>query len=100
MTTGTQAPSAEPQDALDGALGRPPAIPAPDLTRIDDLNSLYSLNDGPAQPAAGVRSRLIRFARGAVFRLLHRQEQFNAAVVDHLNRNAKIGLDAHFASKQ
>ena len=76
---------------------RPAPIPAPDRTQIESLNTLYEL-DERSRPTAGLRARLIARARRMVARLLFRQQQFNAAVVDHLNRNALVGLEAHQAS--
>jgi SAM-dependent methyltransferase len=75
---------------------RPSPIPAPDRYQIETLNELYLI----APPAA--RQGWSRFVLGPIWRVivrvLSRQQNFNAAVVDHLNRDAVVGLDAHVAS--
>lgn len=75
---------------------RPAPIPPPDRHQIERLNDLYDL----AAPADlhGWRSRVTDRLRIFLVRILHRQQQFNAAVVDHLNRNALVGIEAHHAS--
>ena len=78
---------------------RPSPIPAPDRYQIANLNALY-LWEEKTGPTRGWRANLRRRARHILWRLLYRQEQFNAAVVDHLNRNDAIGLEAHLATVQ
>jgi O-antigen chain-terminating methyltransferase len=76
---------------------RPSPIPAPDRHQIENLNTLCTLEDN-AEAQPGWRHWLVGPLRRWLFRTLHRQERFNSAVVDHLNRNAKVGLDAHHAT--
>ncbi|MBI4263033.1 MAG: methyltransferase domain-containing protein [Acidobacteria bacterium] len=77
---------------------RPAPIPPPDRHQIERLNTLYDLS----VPAAsdGWRGRLADRLRTFLARILFRQQQFNAALVDHINRNAAIGIEAHHASVQ
>jgi O-antigen chain-terminating methyltransferase len=80
-------------------LPRPSPIPPPDQHQIDRLNSLYEI-EGPPPTHGGWRQRLSFRLRGWLARILFRQQEFNAAVVDHLNRNAMVGLHGHHASIQ
>jgi SAM-dependent methyltransferase len=75
---------------------RPEPIPPPDRYQIEHLNNLYDL----AAPAerSGWRGRIADRLRIFLARILYRQQEFNAAVVDHLNRNALVGIEAHHAS--
>ena len=75
---------------------RPAPIPPPDRYQIERLNDLYDL----AAPAdrSGWRGRIADRLRIFLARILYRQQEFNAAVVDHLNRNALVGIEAHHAS--
>jgi SAM-dependent methyltransferase len=78
-------------------MSRPPAIPAPDDTNVADLNRLYTLEPpGGARP--GWKGRLVHPLRQMLYRLFRRQEHFNAALVDHVNRNTPLQVEAHFAS--
>ena len=78
-------------------LPQPPApIPPPDRTQIERLNTLYDLS--APDPAPGWRAATVDRLRSLLARILFRQQEFNAAVVDHLNRNAIIGIEAHHAS--
>ena len=77
---------------------RPSPIPAPDRHQIDRLNSLYDLN-APSAPN-GWRGRVVNRLRTVLARVLFRQQEFNAALVDHINRNAVVGLEAHQASER
>jgi 2-polyprenyl-3-methyl-5-hydroxy-6-metoxy-1,4-benzoquinol methylase len=79
--------------ALDRALPRSPELPAAppaaDSSRLGDLNQSWNLlPGGPPVIARSLKGRL----RGFVWRLvgppLQTQQQFNGALVDHLNRNA------------
>jgi SAM-dependent methyltransferase len=81
--------------ALDRAIGGPPDLPHPppayDVARMGDLNRLWELLPSGA-PATGrsLKGRL----RGFIWRLIgppiEAQQQFNAALVDHLNRNVAV----------
>ena len=75
---------------------RPAPTPPPDRHQIDRLNSLYDLS-APA-PGNGWRSRVVDRLRAVLARVLFRQQEFNAALVDHINRNAIVGIEAHHAS--
>ena len=82
----------------DSASPRPAPIPAPDRHQIERLNILYDLS------APGISNgwcgRLADRLRPFLARILFRQQEFNAAVVDHMNRNALVGIEAHHASAQ
>ncbi|OFW34920.1 MAG: hypothetical protein A3F70_12270 [Acidobacteria bacterium RIFCSPLOWO2_12_FULL_67_14] len=80
----------------DGLPPRPAPIPAPDRHQIERLNELYDLS--AAAPRDGWRGRIAGRVRGVLVRLLFRQQEFNAAVVDHINRNTLVGIEAHHAS--
>ena len=76
---------------------QPSAIPPPDRFQIERLNSLYQIIDR-APEGGGLRSRLASTARRLLARVLARQQEFNAAVVDHLNRDSAVSIEAHQAS--
>jgi len=75
--------------AIQSATPLPEAPPAYDASRADDLNQGWAILGG-VEPAID-RSWQGRL-RGAIWRLvgppLEAQQRFNAALVDHLNRNA------------
>ena len=75
----------------------PPAIPPPDRHQIERLNSLYRIVD-ETPPGGGLKARLASGVRRLLGRVLSRQQEFNAVVVDHLNRNMAVGVEAHHAS--
>jgi SAM-dependent methyltransferase len=75
----------------------PPAIPPPDRHQIERLNSLYRIID-EAPAGGGLKARLASGVRRLLGRVLSRQQEFNAVVVDHLNRNMAVGVEAHHAS--
>jgi SAM-dependent methyltransferase len=75
----------------------PSAIPPPDRHQIERLNSLYQIIDS-AQAEGGLKARLASGARRLLGRVLSRQQEFNAALVDHINRNTILGFEAHHAS--
>src|SRR5258705_4563374 len=75
----------------------PPAIPPPDRHQSDRLNSLYRIVD-EAPAGGGLKARLASGVRRLLGRVLSRQQEFNAVVVDHLNRNMAVGVEAHHAS--
>src|SRR5512138_1284802 len=76
---------------------RPAAIPPPDRSQLERLNSLYRIID-QAPAGASLKARLASGARRLFGRVLARQQEFNAVVVDHINRNMAVGLEAHLAS--
>jgi len=75
----------------------PPAIPPPDRHQIERLNSLYRIID-ETPAGGGLKARLASSLRRLLGRVLSRQQEFNAVVVDHLNRNMAVGAEAHHAS--
>jgi O-antigen chain-terminating methyltransferase len=75
---------------------RPAPIPAPDRHQIEHLNAIHGLEGEPRNP--GVRGRLFHRIQILIARMLSRQREFNAAVVDHINRNDLIASRAHEAS--
>jgi O-antigen chain-terminating methyltransferase len=75
---------------------RPAPIPAPDRHQIERLNVLYDLSADTV--GRGGRGWLVDRLRRALARVLYRQQEFNAALVDHINRNAVVGIEAHNAS--
>jgi 2-polyprenyl-3-methyl-5-hydroxy-6-metoxy-1,4-benzoquinol methylase len=77
----------------------PPAIPPPDRYQIERLNRLYRIID-EASSGGGLKSRLASGIRRLLGRVLSRQQEFNAVVVDHINRNMAVGVEAHHASLQ
>jgi SAM-dependent methyltransferase/prefoldin subunit 5 len=76
---------------------QPSAIPPPDRSQLERLNSLYRIID-QAPAAGGLRARLASGARRLLGRVLARQQEFNAVVVEHINRNIALGFEAHQAS--
>ena len=72
---------------------RPAPIPPPDRQQIERLNVTFNLT--AFSPASNWRRRLVRHVDYLLSRLLFRQREFNAAVVDHLNRR---GVESHEAS--
>jgi SAM-dependent methyltransferase len=81
----------------DKAGPQPSAIPPPDRSQIERLNTLYRIIDR-APAGGGLKARLASGARRLLGRVLSRQQEFNAAIVDHINRNTAVGLEAHVAS--
>src|SRR5207237_2233264 len=77
----------------------PPVIPPPDRHQIERLNSLYRIID-ETPAGGGLKARLASGVRRLLGRVLSRQQEFNATVVDHLNRNMAVGVEAHHASLQ
>jgi len=76
---------------------QPSAIPPPDRFQIERLNSLYQIIDR-ASEGGGLKARLASTARRLLARVLAKQQEFNAAVVDHLNRDSAVAIEAHQAS--
>lgn len=78
--------------ALDRALPRFGPAPAPSATfddsQVTALNQRWEILAGQAlPPARGVRSRLAHFVWGLIRPVFERQQAFNGALVDHVNRN-------------
>jgi SAM-dependent methyltransferase len=76
----------------------PAPLPPPDRHQIDRLNRLYNLS--VSERREGWTGRLIDKAQNMMSRLLSRQRAFNAVLVDHINRNDLVGIEAHHASAQ
>ncbi|HEX5216143.1 MAG TPA: class I SAM-dependent methyltransferase [Vicinamibacterales bacterium] len=80
--------------ALDAALQRMPDLPQPppayDTTRLPDLNAGWEIGaDAPAVDRS-LKGRLRGLVWAIVGPRLQQQGRFNAALVDHLNRNAAV----------
>ncbi len=97
--------------ALDQALvtmsaaGLPPAPPAYDEQQITPLNRLWNILPAePPGPKSGWRGRLAAAIWNVVAPLFQRQQDFNSALVDHVNRNVALhrdmprGIDATLAA--
>jgi SAM-dependent methyltransferase len=76
---------------------QPSALPPPDRSQLERLNTLYRIVERESA-GSGLKARLASSARRLLGRVLSRQQEFNAAVVDHINRNMALGLEAHHAS--
>src|SRR4029453_16794713 len=76
---------------------QPSAIPPPDRSQLERLNTLYRIID-QAPAGAGLKARLASSARRLLGRVLSRQEEFNAVLFDQINRNMALGLGAHPSS--
>ncbi len=75
---------------------RPAPIPPPDRHQIEHLNAIHGLEGEPRDPSVG--GRLFHRLQILIARVLSRQREFNAAVVDHINRNDRVASEAHEAS--
>ena len=78
--------------AVDRALQEVPALPAPpppyDPARVADLNTAWDILPGGAPPIDGsLKGRLRQFVWRLIGPSLEMQKRFNAALVDHVNRN-------------
>ena len=73
-------------------------IPPPDRHNIEQLNALYDLS--VPGPRNGWKNRLSDRARALLARILFRQQEFNAAVVDHVNRTALVAAETHAATTE
>jgi 2-polyprenyl-3-methyl-5-hydroxy-6-metoxy-1,4-benzoquinol methylase len=79
--------------ALDRAVPRAPdpphPPPGPDEHQAAALNERWRLvpEEGPPRPGGWLRGRLARFVWGVIGPYIERQQAFNAALVDHVNRN-------------
>jgi len=85
--------------AVDRALQSAPALPdppaPPDEVRLADLNASWNIlpEGAPSLEGSSFKDRLRRFVWRLVGPSLEMQKQFNAALVDHLNRNASVHRD-------
>jgi hypothetical protein len=64
--------------------------PVPDEHQITALNELWKIS---GVPTAGVAGRIAAAIRRAVLPLFAQQQRFNAAIVDHLNRNVPVARE-------
>lgn len=69
--------------------------PGPDEHQITPLNTLWKIELAP--PPSGMRGRIASAVRRMVAPLFEQQQAFNAAVVDHLNRNVPVGRETRAA---
>jgi SAM-dependent methyltransferase len=76
---------------------QPSAIPPPDRHQIERLNSLYQIIDRTPE-GGSVKARVASRVRRLLGRVLAKQQEFNAVVVDHLNRDSAVAIEAHQAS--
>jgi O-antigen chain-terminating methyltransferase len=76
---------------LDAAVQALPALPhpppPPDEHQITPLNEGWRIGDALPAPPGGWRGRLAGFVLALIRPALDRQQAFNAALVDHVNRN-------------
>jgi 2-polyprenyl-3-methyl-5-hydroxy-6-metoxy-1,4-benzoquinol methylase len=79
---------------------RPAPIPGPDRHQIERLNTLWNIVDAGTPPTSGIGARLAARARRALARVLSRQQEFNATLVDHINRNTAVAEQAHRTSTE
>jgi O-antigen chain-terminating methyltransferase len=75
---------------------RPAPIPPPDRHQIEHLNAIHGIEGEPRDP--GFSGRLFHRVQILIAKVLSRQREFNAAVVDHINRNDLVATEAHVAS--
>lgn len=79
---------------LDAAIQALPAFPdpppPPDETQVTPLNERWAVTRALPQLAGGWKGRLGRFVLGLLRPALDQQEAFNAALVDHVNRNLAV----------
>ena len=84
--------------ALDAALPAVPAMPrapaAPDETQVTPLNERFAIVGGTQLPG-GLKGLLLRPVWGFLAPMFARQEAFNAALVDHVNRNVAAARSVH-----
>lgn len=93
---------------LDRAIQRlpqdfPHPPPGPDEHQLTSLNVLWKIDAGAARnpegrgASAGFGGRIAAAIRRAVTPLFEQQQRFNAAVVDHLNRNVPVARETRAA---
>lgn len=87
--------------AVDGAIQSVPTLPEPppryDAARVADLNAAWDILPQGAPPIDGsLKGRLRQFVWRLIGPSLETQKRFNAALVDHVNRN----VAAHRASSE
>lgn len=79
---------------LDAAIQVLPELPEPpphpDETQVTPLNERWAVTKALPAPPGGWKGRIARFVLGLLRPALDQQEAFNAALVDHVNRNLAI----------
>jgi SAM-dependent methyltransferase len=84
--------------ALDQAITRPRTLPGsgapPDTSQLERLNRLWSVLPADPVPFTGWRRRLGAFVWRMLGPSLQRQQEFNAALVEHANRTAASAAEA------
>lgn len=78
--------------AVDQALTTPgalPGAPRPDTSQLDRVNAAWQVVPAEPVPFTGWRARLGTFVWRVVGPMLQHQQEFNSALVDHLNRSAE-----------
>ena len=63
-------------------------LPGPDAHQVGPLNVLWKIAAPPPEP--GLRGRVAAAVRRMVAPLFEQQQAFNAAIVDHVNRNLPV----------
>jgi O-antigen chain-terminating methyltransferase len=84
--------------ALPGAVTLPAAPAAPDETRLPEINPAVDIRPAVADGGGFLSRRLRAAVRAIVGPSLEQQQRFNAAVVEHLNRNIAAERDARTAA--
>src|SRR5690349_8044433 len=84
--------------AIQSSPDLPPAPPAYDETLLPKINESWTIlvKDQPPRPS-GWGTRIFGMVWPAIAPVFERQMAFNAAVVEHLNRNAAVHRDTHAA---
>ncbi len=79
--------------ALDAAIPAQPSLPhpppGPDDTQVTPLNERFDLLAGVEVPG-GLKGRVVRLVWSVLQPVLARQQAFNAALVDHVNRSVPV----------
>jgi hypothetical protein len=68
----------------------PQPPPVPDEHQVTPLNTLWTI---VAPPATGLRRGFVAGVRRAMAPLFEQQQAFNAAAVDHINRNVTVARE-------
>src|SRR5262252_4501187 len=85
--------------AVDRALQTAPRLPEPpplyDESRLGEINAAWDIlpQGAPSLEGSSLRDRLRRFVWRLIGPSLETQKRFNAAILDHLNRNASVHRD-------
>ena len=74
-----------------------PKVPGPDRHQVERLNAWWRLS-GPEPTDGSIARRVIYRIRRLLARVLSPQETFNAALVDHINRNLNATTRAQQAT--